>query len=151
MKASRKLIIDIVAAVVYLITANPGVTGLLIHEWLSLGLVFIFLVHCAVNYDWIANTIKRHGDTVSIANLVFDAVILITFMVVTVSGIFVSRHILPLAGYVAPGYFFWNPVHSISAKVLLALLVVHVVIHLRWFSSLRGRGKASRTKRDGAD
>jgi uncharacterized protein HemY len=55
------------------------------------------------------------------------------FMVVTVSGIMVSRHILPLFGLVAPGYFFWNPLHSLSAKMLLALVVIHIVIHAGWF------------------
>jgi hypothetical protein len=60
-------------------------------------------------------------------------------MVVTVSGLMVSRHILPLFGLVAPGYFFWNPLHSISAKVLLALLLVHIVSHWRWLASLFGR------------
>jgi hypothetical protein len=69
-------------------------------------------------------------------NLVLDVATLVTFMVVTVSGLGVSRHILPLFDLVSPGYFFWNPLHSISAKVLLALLVVHIVVHWRWLWGL---------------
>jgi hypothetical protein len=57
-------------------------------------------------------------------------------MSVTVSGLMVSRHILPLFGLVAPDYFFWNPLHSIAAKILLALLVVHVVVHGKWLWGL---------------
>jgi hypothetical protein len=54
------------------------------------------------------------------------------FMVVMISGIMVSRHVLPAFGLVAPGYFFWSPLHSLFAKLLLALLIVHVVVHARW-------------------
>jgi hypothetical protein len=57
-------------------------------------------------------------------------------MLVTVSGLMVSRHILSLLGFVAPGYFFWNPLHSISAKILLAVLLIHIVVHWKWFLSL---------------
>jgi hypothetical protein len=136
MKTSHNLIIDVVALVVYLVAANPAITGLAIHEWVSLGIIVVFLVHCSVHFDWIVDTVKRHAANISTANLILDVITLVVFMVVTVSGLLVSRHILPLLGFVAPGYFFWSPVHAIAAKVLLALLFVHVVVHFKWFASL---------------
>ncbi|MDR1014914.1 MAG: DUF4405 domain-containing protein [Coriobacteriales bacterium] len=143
MRPSHTFVIDLVAAAVYVVAANPAVTGLALHEWLGLGVVVVFVVHCAAHYEGISNTVRRHADRASAANLVLDAVTLVVFMVVTVSGLMVSRHILPLLGLVAPGYFFWNPVHSISAKVLLALLLVHVVVHWRWIRSMFARRKSS--------
>lgn len=136
MKLNHNLIIDIIATVIYLIAANPIITGLAIHEWISLGLILVFVVHCATHYDWIVNMVRHRASAAAIANLVLDVLTLIVFMVVTVSGLLVSRHILPLFGFVAPGYFFWNPIHSIAAKILLALLLIHVVVHWKWFVSL---------------
>jgi hypothetical protein len=141
MKTNHRLIIDLVVAVVYLIAANPAITGLFIHEWVSLGILVVLIVHAAASFDSIRTVLRRRDDRVAFANLILDAALLIVFMVVTVSGIMVSRHILPLFGYVAPGYFFWNPLHSISAKILLALLIIHVVAHFRWFASLLPKGK----------
>jgi hypothetical protein len=136
MKSNRRFVIDLVAAVVYLVAANPALTGLLVHEWISLGIFVVFVVHVAASFDSIFAVLKRRADRFGMANLALDGALLIVFMVVTVSGIMVSRHILPLFGFVAPGYFFWNPIHAISAKLLLALLIVHVAAHFKWFAAL---------------
>jgi hypothetical protein len=147
MKPGSNLVIDIVALVVYLFVANPAVTGLLIHEWLSLGLLVVCVVHVAAHLDWVQETFRhllRKATFSARANLVLDILTLLVFVIVMVSGIMVSRHILPAFGLVAPGYFFWNPLHSISAKMLLALLVIHVVVHWRWIVSLFDKGMKKR-------
>jgi hypothetical protein len=149
MKASQSLVVDVIAAAVYLIAANPAITGLAIHEWVSLGVLFVFVVHVAQHYDWIIDAFKKTWRNPSLAttgNLILDVLTVVVFMVVTVSGIMVSRHILPMFGLVAPGYFFWNPLHALFAKLLLAILIVHVVVHAKWlwafFKSLR-HGKSN--------
>lgn len=148
MKPSRILLIDIVAAAVYLVAANPDVTGLAIHEWVSSGVFVVLVVHAAQHYDWIIETLKKSGERrtpARVGRLVLDILTVVTFMVVTVSGLMVSRFILPLFDLVAPGYFFWNPLHSISAKVLLALLVIHVVVNIgKVIAMIRSRDKSGR-------
>ena len=67
--------------------------------------------------------------------------------VCAVSGVMVSGAVLPAFGLYAEGYFFWDPLHAASAKVLLALLLVHVAVHWRWLAGLFGKGK----KRKAAD
>ena len=50
--------------------------------------------------------------------------------------------LLPALGLYADGYYFWDPVHAFSAKLLLALIIVHIVVHWRWifsFSALQGK------------
>lgn len=42
----RNLVIDIAALAVYLVAANPAVTGIGIHEWLGLGMLVIFRACC---------------------------------------------------------------------------------------------------------
>lgn len=38
--------------------------------------------------------------------------------------------------------YFWDPLHAIAAKVLLALLLVHLVVHWKWlYRFFRKRGK----------
>jgi len=156
MKVTRIIVVDILAVTFYIIAANPAITGLGIHEWISLGLFLVFLVHGIQHYDWAVEvfkkmksrpavartdglpsvetgTVKSRSSAAQTANLILGILLIAVFMVVVVSGIMISRHILPLLGFVAPGYFFWNPLHSLSAKVLLALAVIHVVAHAGWF------------------
>jgi hypothetical protein len=135
-KTSGNLIIDLLATIIYIVAANPLITGWAVHEWVSIGLLLVFVVHCATHFDWIVSTFRHRGERVRTANLALDVATLIVFMVCMVSGLMVSRHIVPLFGFVSPGYFIWNPIHSLSAKLLLALLIVHGVAHWRWFASL---------------
>ena len=44
-------------------------------------------------------------------------------MACAVSGIMVSGDVLRAFGWYAEGYYFWDPLHAVSAKVLLALAV----------------------------
>ena len=149
MSIRANLIVDVIAALIYIIAANPLVTGWPVHEWASLGLVLVFVVHCALHWEWAAATLKGRLERSSVANLALDVATLVAFMAVTVSGLAVSRVVLPLFGLVSYGYFFWAPVHAISAKLLLALLLVHVVVHWRWLvARLPGR-KKQREKDEG--
>jgi hypothetical protein len=150
MKPHIRIIIDAAALLVYLVVANPLITGLAVHEWAGLAILVVFVAHTAVNLDAVFQVLHRRASKVGIANLVLDIVLFITFMVVTVSGVMVSRYILPVFGFVAPGYFFWNPLHAIAAKVLLALLVVHVVAHFRWFLQFVRKG-GRKAQDDGFD
>ena len=144
--AQKNLLIDAIALVVYLIVANPGLTGIAVHEWLSLGVVVVLFVHCVVHHDWVVEVIrkKRGKRTPSeVANAVINLITLIILMIVVVSGLFISGTVLQVFGLYADGYFFWDPLHSVSAKVLLALLVVHVAMHAKWIYRFIRNGKGS--------
>ena len=152
MNARKSLAIDAVALAAYLLAANPALTGIAVHEWLGLGVLVVFLAHCAASADWVARAVRSlpHSSWGVRGNLVLDALILVAFMTVTVSGVCVSGAVLPALGLYADGYYFWDPLHSISAKVLLALLVVHIVVHWRWLASFFGKGKGEEhVKQDG--
>lgn len=142
MKNAYNLWIDVVALIVYLIVANPIITGLAIHEWISLGVFIIFIVHLAVHHDWVVSTIRAALKTPSLAttgNLVIDILILLLFCLDVVSGLLLSRHVLPAVGLYAEGYFIWKPIHALVSKALLALIIVHVVVHWKWFAGLLRR------------
>ena len=142
--AKRNLVIDILALGAYAVVANPVFTGIAVHEWAGLGLVVVFLVHTAAHVDWAVDAVRtayRDPSWVRRGNLVLDALIVVGFMVATVSGLMVSGTVLQVLGLYAPGYFFWDPLHAIAAKLLLALLVVHVAVHARWIVRMARKGK----------
>ena len=143
----RNLAIDIAALAVYLVAANPAVTGIGIHEWLGLGMLVIFFVHAAMHVDWVIEAVRRSFVRLSWArtgNAVLDLVIVAVVMVVMVSGVMVSGAVLPALGLYADGYYFWDPLHAIAAKALLALLLVHVVAHWRWLAGFFKNGQGER-------
>ncbi|NTW29573.1 MAG: DUF4405 domain-containing protein, partial [Coriobacteriia bacterium] len=109
----------------------------------SLGVLLVALVHTILHWDWTTDTLRRFAGRLSVAsrwNLVIDVVLFVALMVCMVSGIMVSRHVLIAFGLFAPGYFVWNPLHSISATVVLALVLVHLAMHWKWIAvAMRSR------------
>lgn len=143
MDAKKNLVVDVAALAVYLVAANPALTGVGLHEWLGIGVFVVFLVHCAMHAGAVGAALRDFGRIPwgAKGNLVLDALVLAAFMVVTVSGLLISGAVLPAFGLYAGGYYFWDPLHAIAAKALLALLLVHVVVHWRWVASFSGKGK----------
>lgn len=143
MSLKKKALIDIVALVIYAIVATPALTGIPLHEWAGIAIFVVFIVHWAVNHDWVTKSVKHSLEKPTVArtgNLMLDILILITFIVCTVSGILISGTVLQVFSLYAEGYFFWVPLHAASAKVLLALIIVHIVVHWKWIVHVvRGR------------
>ena len=131
-------LVDSVALVVYAIAANPVVTGLALHEWLGLGIWVVIVVHCAFHVDQITATAKGWANIQPARkfNLVVDALMVVALIVCVVSGLLISGTVLRAFGLYADGYYLWNPMHAASAKVLLALILVHLVGHFRQIADL---------------
>ena len=143
----KSLAVDAACLLAYLVAANPAVTGIGVHEWVGVGVLLAFLVHVAMHVDWVVEAVKSAVARPSWArtgNLVLDALIVVAFMTVTVSGLMVSGAVLAAFGLYADGYYFWDPLHATAAKVLLALLLVHVVAHGKWLVGFFGNRKGER-------
>ena len=50
-------------------------------------------------------------------------------------------------GFYATGYYFWGPLHALSAKVLLAALLVHIVLRTPAAASVLRRELARENER----
>lgn len=142
----KNLAIDILIFVTYVVVSFPEITGVGLHEWLALPLCVLFVVHCIQHFDWAIDVTKGAKNGISWSrqgNLVLDVIVLVTFCVVMVSGLGISGAVLPSIGLFCSGYYLWGPLHAFSAKVLLALLLVHVVAHWRWIVKCAcGKGRS---------
>lgn len=128
----RKLfIVDAVAFAIFAVASLPSLTGIGAHEWLGLGVLFVLFVHCVFGMGRLLDFLKHHARRRALSLLL--AVALLGALAVTVvSGMMISGAVLPSMGYFAPGYYFWDPLHAAAAKVLTALLIVHLAMHGRW-------------------
>lgn len=135
MSLKTKLEIDVLAFVGYLAATNTVLTGIPIHEWLSVGVALVLAVHTALNWDWTVNVVRyffRRLFNISRFNLVLDVLLFVAFTAVMVSGFLVSRVVVPLLGISVPFGPTWRILHSLSAKIMLPILGIHVGLHWRW-------------------
>ncbi len=101
----KNFLLDILLFVAVLIAFEPRLSGIPIHEWLSLALGITLLVHLLWHWDWIINVGKRYFKRLfHLSRLKFfvDLLFLIAFVTVMVSGLLISRSILPLSGRLPP-------------------------------------------------
>lgn len=152
-----KAALDVAAAALFAAAVLPQLTGIAAHEWLGIVALVALLAHLAARLDALAGLCRAAArrSFLALARVALDAALFLTLAVCAVSGVLVSATVLPTFGLFAPGYFAWDPLHAASAKVLLALVLVHAVSHagkLTGFLKVRRfRGGVARdAKRNGA-
>lgn len=136
MKRSR-VQFDVVVLVVYLLAANPVITGIPLHELVGLGAFIVVAAHVVASADGL-------GGRGRVGQLILNAALLLSLAACVVSGAMVSGTVLPLLGLYASGYHFWDPLHAVAAKVLLAALLVHVVVRAPVALAVLRRRKGSK-------
>ncbi len=142
MNAKKSLVLDGLLAVAFVASLVPNLTTVAGHEWLGLVVTLAFIVHFAAHLRLLPD---RNG--LRVANLCVDGIALVVLATCAVSGLLVSGAVLPAFGLYAEGYFFWDPLHATAAKVLLALVVVHLALHVRFMTGALRPGSGLSRKR----
>ncbi len=127
--------VDLVMALFFLIVLAPTFTGLPLHEWLGLAGGAIIIVHLLLHWQWIVTTTQRFfGQVNALArlNYVINGILLITLIVVILSGLMISETVLKFFGLTASGGSSWRGIHSTSTNIILILFGVHVAMHWKW-------------------
>lgn len=139
MKMKVNIAIDAIALVLYALVGIPSLTGILVHEWAGLVLYLLFFGHVCLQTGWLAAEARRACRDHSLKDagrIALNVLLLVFLTLVTLSGLMISGCVLPAFGLFSNGYFFWASLHAFSAKALLALILVHVAIHLKTVASV---------------
>lgn len=132
---TTNLLIDLVILFSFLIAFEPALTGIPIHEWFSVVLIGMLIVHILLHWRWIVNVLAcylRQWLHSSRWHLLLDAALFIAMTTVMFSGILISRSILPVFNMPASRDFVWRVLHSRSADLTLILTALHFAVHWKW-------------------
>ena len=141
-KSPIRLALDSALVVSYLVAMNTFATGIPVHEWLSVLVAGIVMVHLLTEWDWTIRVVTRFFRRLarlSRLQLAVDILLFVAFVLVMVSGFLVSQAILPLLGLRVPFGPTWRIVHALSADLALVIVGVHAGLHWRWFVAAFGR------------
>lgn len=135
MSRTARLALDLGLLVAFLVAFSPGLTGISVHEWLSLAILVPTLVHLVVNWDWVLRVCARLFERIratSRVNLAVDALLFGAVVTVMLSGLMISQAIASAIGVMATSGGAWSAVHTISAFGTMVLLGVHFALHASW-------------------
>jgi len=131
----RNWLIDLVALITLVVVYAPRGTGTPLHEWISVVLSGVIVVHLVVHWRWIIDVARRmfgrlHADVR--INLGLNAALFVVMVVAIASGVLISEAALPMIGIVPPHSRTWRGVHEVSANLALIIVALHLGLHLRW-------------------
>lgn len=128
LKQNVKIIIDIIMIVVLFFLMAYSMAGEVIHEWLSIGIFMLFLLHHILNIQWIQNLWKGKYTLFRILQTVLVILVLVSIAGSMLSGIVLSRHVfsfLPIVG----GSSWARKLHILSAYWGFIFLSLHLGLH----------------------
>ncbi len=113
----------------------PQATGLPLHEWSSVLIVFPLLVHLLLNWNWITARTRRlferqPGQTRF--NFFWDWFLFAMAVTAFFSGLVISEALLPALSIPVVVDPFWVEVHAFTANSVTIMLGVHLTMHWQW-------------------
>ena len=134
-KTKTNLILDISIFVAFLAVASPSLTGMTIHEWLSLALGATLVVHLLFHWDWVASVSKAFFKKFfhqSRLNFIVNLIFLVTATAAMLSGLLISKSILSTLGIQLNVDHSWETIHKLTAEWSMFALGLHFALHIKW-------------------
>lgn len=131
----RNFLLDGLLLAGSLLALSPALTGLAIHEWLSAGLALALLLHLLWHWDWIVAVLRRLFARIAASsrlNLVLNLTLFVAFSVAVLSGLMISRVVLPGLGLELEHSATWRGLHAQSADLVLVLVGFHLALQWKW-------------------
>jgi hypothetical protein len=139
MKNKTNLLIDFGMLAAFLVANEPRMTGENIHEWLSIGVWLVMVVHLLLHWDWIINVAKSYFVKLwhsSRLNFFVDVLLFLGFNAIMFSGLMISKSVLPSLGISVAHSGSWKQIHSVSAELTVWMVAAHFGLHWRWIVSM---------------
>lgn len=139
-------LLDLLMFIAFLVATAPRFSGLAIHEWLSLALATVLIIHLLLHWDWIVRVGKRlftRATWRARLSYLLNALLFVAFTAVMATGILISREALPLLGITIASDRGLERLHHLASDLTLIVLALHVAVHWSWIVGMV-RGKRGR-------
>jgi hypothetical protein len=139
-----KLLLDTTTFVAFLVAMDPRSLGIAVHEWLTIALAGTVVVHLLLNWSWIVEVTKRlfakgKGLNGSRVNYILNWAMFFDGVMIMLSGLMISRAVMPALGLSLPENFSWRGLHSLSTNLFMLGLGLHIALHWNWIVSTAKR------------
>lgn len=137
-----RYVMDLLLLVSFMIVSAPQATGIAAHEWLSVLFIVPFVIHLLLHWDWIKVSFNRlfaQSSGKERFNTIWNYLLYINMLLVTVSGSLVSVALLPDLNITINIQDFWSKIHHDSATLIMPMLGIHLALHWNFIVKLTKR------------
>lgn len=129
----KNLLIDSLIFSAIMVMASPNLSGNTVHEWLGLALLGTIVVHVFLHLDWITSVGKSFFKKLwhsSRFKFVLNILVFLSFITVSLSGIMVSKAVLPALGIsLREVSAAWRQLHSLAADASVLFIGLHFALN----------------------
>jgi hypothetical protein len=132
-------LIDAGIFIAFLAAEEPRLTGISWHEWLSVALAATIIGHLLLHWRWITNVLMNYFRKlfhVSRLKFIVDLLLFAAFTGVMVSGLMISRSVLPFIGIEIRPDRSWSSLHALTAQASVILLGFHFALNWDWVKGI---------------
>jgi hypothetical protein len=136
------LLIDLGVLSAFLIAMEPPLTGIAIHEWLSIALAATIVVHLLLHWKWIISVgadFFRKLFHSSRLKFVVDVLLFVAFTAVMMTGIMISESVLRTLGIPLAPNRAYRSLHSLAADASMLLVALHFALSWNWVVNMTRR------------
>ena len=131
--------IDIVLFAIFMALTDPRLTGIALHEWGSIGMAAIVIIHLVRNLAWIQTMFSRTLKSPLFTNrlsVILNILLFIVFALLIYSGIAISRDAMPFLGITVFENRAWRALHGLLSHLTVIIVALHTALHWHWIVSL---------------
>lgn len=143
--------LDSVLLVAYIALQEPGgATGFVLHEWIGLAFIPLFVLHLVLSWRWIVATWRRLRKPSTLrarVNFFLNLSLFTMMAIVIVSGLVVSEHALPAAGVRTAPTERWEQLHNFTSSLIAPIMGLHLALNWSWIAQTARRFFGRPTRR----
>jgi hypothetical protein len=130
-----KFILVLLIFIGFLLALDPRVTGIAIHEWLTIAGAAAIVLHLLLSWNWIADFTRRFFRKFSgrvRLNYILNWLFFIDGVLVMLTGVMISEVVLLTLGIQAARNSLWRQLYTFTAYLSLFLLALHLALNWNW-------------------
>lgn len=124
-----KRVIDICMTVSLLFLMAYQVTGEVLHEWMGMGMTALVIVHQILNRKWYSAVFKGKYNPYRIMTTAVNILLLLSFAMTALSGMFMSGHAVPFMYGMVPASLA-RKMHLAMSHWSFVLMGLHIGLHI---------------------
>ena len=105
------------------------VTGEVLHEWIGIGMTVLVIVHQILNRRWYGAVFKGKYNPYRIMTTAVNTLLLLSFAMTALSGMFMSSHAVPFLYGIAPASLV-RTMHLAMSHWSFVLMGLHLGLHI---------------------
>ena len=125
----KRNILNIIMTVLFLVLMNYRFTRNVPHEIIGAVILVLVLWHNKINLRWYSTFFKGRQSGQRIIATVINVLFVFTFVAAIVSGVLISRSLVPALAAHGTNMIFWHQIHQAASYACFIIIGIHLGFH----------------------